>query len=278
MLIIVTLFIALCINLCHILLRSCSFVLLLLCSSARASGAASLRCTAHARGRVCKVRKGSTPAVDNKQGNAYGKMTGPAGVGGHKCCAYNVGNSARVLGGSSSKLQAHTLRVALKKYGGVHRVPVGATVSYKPDAKRETPSTIKFGCRMRHGVHLGCHLHSGGGAGDYLVFDEDTYATAARHYEVSLHMLGETSAPRLRSSRRGIRLSDVRSDNRRLDDSKDDVLRRPAEDVDFSTDGAPDMGSGSSGSSDWPAQSDVERRVGGPKASGSERATSGMPT
>lgn len=72
------------------------------------------------------------------------------------------------------------------------RIPFGASLSYEPVAKRKIAFAKKFDFKLRKGIFMGYHLHSGGPwSGDYLVIDEEMYTTAQRHCDIYAHRVRE---------------------------------------------------------------------------------------
>ena len=54
-------------------------------------------------------------------------------------------------------------------------VPVGALLSYRPPSGKEGVEFLKFEPRIRKGIFMGYHFHSGGRwSGDYIVLDCET--------------------------------------------------------------------------------------------------------
>ena len=58
-------------------------------------------------------------------------------------------------------------------------IPFGALISYRPPPGKEGVELLKFEPRIRKGIFMGYHFHSGGRwSGDYVVLDCERYAMA----------------------------------------------------------------------------------------------------
>ena len=106
-----------------------------------------------------------------------------------------AGDDAEAAGHPAGQSTPYELRHE-ESFSG-HLIPFGCLVSYRPTSKRETSEMNKFSDRVRDGIFMGWHAHSGGKwSGDYLVMDVERYVNSESVYDIAVHRVKEIQEPK----------------------------------------------------------------------------------